>query len=99
MLRYDHHPERQRDAIEQRLALFDTIADYRVLAPHKIAADEQRRREMHRAALAPDASGSPPAGERKLRAALRYRLGTMLIAAGVRLRGAKAIDLDLRPGA
>ncbi len=98
MLRYEHHPLRQRDAIEQRQAVLDTIVDYRFLAPHKIAADERILQAMVRAAHVPEVRDSPPVAWRLVRDALRYRLGTMLIAAGNRLRGPTAIAFDPRPG-
>ena len=98
MLRYDQHSIRQRDAIEQRQAILDTIVDYRFLAPHKIAVDERIRQGMDRAAHGHEIRDSPSGAKRPGRDALRYRLGTLLIAAGIRLRGPTAIDFDLRPG-
>lgn len=98
MLHYDHHPSGQRDAIERRQAVLDTIVDYRFLAPHKIAADERILRAMGRAAHVPKLRDSPSVARQPGRDALRYRLGTLLIAAGNRLRGSAAIALDPRPG-
>lgn len=97
MLRYDQHPARQRDSVAQRQAMLDTIVDYRFLAPHKIAADELRDRQMAYAAQAPDAANPALAARRQGLDVLRHRLGAVLIAAGVRLQRNTAITLDPQP--
>jgi hypothetical protein len=99
MLRYDHHPARQRDVIAQRDAILDTIVDYRFLAPQKIAADERIRQGMALAAQAlDDPAPDPDTGRSSVRIGLRLRLGAALIAAGTRLQRGAAGKLDPRPG-
>ena len=96
MLRYDHNPGRQRDAIAQRQAFLDTIVDYRFLAPARIAADELREREMTRAARS-RASRVSASAPRQWAAALRVRLGTALVAFGTRLLSSTPSGLDTQP--
>ena len=97
MLRYDHHPSRQRDAVAQRQAILDTVVDYRFFAPQKIAADELRARELARAAM-PKAASRTPAPPRQRLASLRHRLGAALIAAGTRLQGTTVAGFDPSTG-
>jgi hypothetical protein len=98
MLRYDHHPARQRDVIAQRDAILDTIVDYRFFAPQKIAADERIRQGMALAAQALEDPAPDPDTGRSVRLGLRIRLGAALIAAGTRLQRGAAGKLDPRPG-
>lgn len=86
MLRYDQSPAQRRDAIDQRQAMIDTIADYRFLTPHKIAADERRQRAMAHAALS-GATGGSAVAFRQWPVALRRRLGAALVEVGTRLQG------------
>lgn len=95
MLQYDQHPSQRRDAIAQRQAMLDTLVDYRFTAPHKIAADERRERDMARAAL----SGFPirtSGATRSWLPSARRRLGAALIAVGAWLQG-DAAGLDPQP--
>lgn len=89
MLRYDQAPTRQGDAIAQRQALLDTIANYRFLTPHKIAADERRQQAMAHAALSYPTS-RPAVTSRHWAASMRRRLGAALIEVGTRLQGGAA---------
>lgn len=97
MLRYDQSPAQRRDVIAQRQAMLDTIADYRFLTPHKIAADERRQLAMAHAALS-GATGGSAVAFRQWPVALRRRLGAALVEVGTRLQGNVA-GLDPQPEA
>jgi hypothetical protein len=96
MLRYDHHPAQQRDALAQRQAVLDAIVDYRFLAPYKIAADERRERALAHVALLGTAQPSSTAARSRL-AAARRRLGAGLIAIGTGLQRDAAPSLGPQP--
>lgn len=96
MLRYDHHPSWQRDAIAQRQSMLDTLVDYRFSAPARIAADELRGREMTQAALSRATSQAGMASQ-QWASALRRRFGAALVAVGTRLQGNVAAGLDPQP--
>ncbi len=96
MSRFDHQPSQQQRGIDQRQAILDTIVDYRFLAPHKIAADERRQRAPLRVVQPTGGLNSSALNKGQTPNALRYRLGSALIAAGVRLQGASEIGLDPR---